>query len=119
MYKALCRSQVDNLSDGDFVSIPCSISYILTKFIDAEASTSVLLLKLLRTTTIFKKMTRSNESSFPRLPLELSGALDSFRFEESTPTIGREYFQVDIVKDILDAENGEALVRDLAITSEL
>jgi hypothetical protein len=63
-------------------------------------------------------MTRSKESSYPRLPLELSGALDSFHFEESTPTIGREYFNVDIVKDILEAENEDALVRDLAITSE-
>jgi hypothetical protein len=64
-------------------------------------------------------MAHSNEPSYHRLPLELSGALDSFQFEESTPAIGREYLNVDIVKDILDADNAKALVRDLAITSEL
>jgi hypothetical protein len=64
-------------------------------------------------------MAHSIEPSYHRLPLELSGALDPFQFEESTPTIGREYLNVDIVKDILDADNAKALVRDLAITSEL
>ena len=76
-------------------------------------------LESLPKTTIFKKMARPSDSSYLRLPLELSGALDHFRFEESTPTIGREYLDVDVVKDILDAENGDVLVRDLAITSEL
>jgi len=100
--------------------IPCYITYILTKSTNTGASITDLLLYLLQITTIVKeKMTRSKESSHPRLPLELSGALDSFHFEESTPTIGREYFDVDIVKDILEAENEEALIRDLAITSEL
>lgn len=64
------------------------------------------------------KITIAKEMAL-RLPLELSGALSSFQFEESTPTIGREYFDVDIVEDILDSENGDALVRDLAITSKL
>jgi hypothetical protein len=54
-----------------------------------------------------------------RLLLELSGALSPFHFEESTPTIGREYFDVDIVNDILDSKDRDALVRDLAITSKL
>jgi hypothetical protein len=104
--------------DGDSL-IPCYIRYILTKSINTRASTFDLLPHLLRITTIVKeRMTRSKESSYPRLPLELSGALGSFHFEESTPTIGRESFDVDIVKDILEAENEDALVRDLAITSE-
>ncbi|KAM0721794.1 hypothetical protein Q7P37_002719 [Cladosporium fusiforme] len=48
--------------------------------------------------------------------MELAGALDSFANEESTPTIGREYLKVDIVKDLLEAENSDSLIRDLAIT---
>lgn len=54
-----------------------------------------------------------------REPLQLSGAFDAFRFEETTPTIGREYLDVDVVNDILLADNADALVRDLAITSKL
>lgn len=64
-------------------------------------------------------ITQEMASSPLQLPLELSGSLDSFRFEESTPTIGREYFDVNLVKDILDTEDADALVRDLAITSKL
>lgn len=63
-------------------------------------------------------MASSPNPNHLRLPLGLSGSLGSFRFEESTPTIGREYFDVNLVKDILDAEDGDALVRDLAITSK-
>ena len=36
---------------------------------------------------------------------------------QTTPLIGREYFEVDIVKDILDSEDADARIRDLAITS--
>lgn len=52
-----------------------------------------------------------------RKPLTLFGALDTFRYEETTPLIGREYLDVDIVKDILESEDADALIRDLAITS--
>jgi hypothetical protein len=58
------------------------------------------------------------DTVYPREPLELSGALDAFQFEESTPTIGREYLGVDIVKDILESKDADALIRDLAITSK-
>jgi hypothetical protein len=54
---------------------------------------------------------------YPREPLKLSGALDQFKYEDSTPVIGREFFDVDIVNDILNAENAEERLRDLAITS--
>ena len=48
-----------------------------------------------------------------------SGLLDDrFTFEESTPAIGREYVGVDIVQQILNAEDSDDLVRDLAITSK-
>ncbi|KAL1645595.1 hypothetical protein SLS61_008278 [Didymella pomorum] len=50
-------------------------------------------------------------------PLRKSGALDSkFEFEESTPIIGREYSTINIVDDLLNAENADDLIRDLAIT---
>lgn len=52
-------------------------------------------------------------------PLQKSGALDSkFEFEESTPVIGREYPTVNIVDDLLNADNADELIRDLAITSK-
>lgn len=50
-------------------------------------------------------------------PLQSSGALDNFAFEETTPAIGREYADVNIVDDLLHAPNSDELVRDLAIAS--
>lgn len=50
-------------------------------------------------------------------PLKLSGALDQFKHEETTPVIGREFIGVNIVDDLLNAENAEERLRDLAITS--
>lgn len=52
-----------------------------------------------------------------REPLLPSGALDKFKYEESTPVIGREYVDVNLVNDIINAENADDLIRDLAITS--
>ena len=53
-------------------------------------------------------------------PLTASGVLDAtFSFEETTPSIGREYFSVNIVHDILNASNSEDLIRDLAITGKV
>lgn len=57
-----------------------------------------------------------NQQSYPE-PLELSGALDGFKFEETTPAVGREYANVNIVDDILNSENAEDRLKDLAITS--
>lgn len=50
-------------------------------------------------------------------PLKLTGALDKFSFEDSTPAIGREFHNVNIVDDLLNAENADELIRDVAITS--
>jgi hypothetical protein len=50
----------------------------------------------------------------------LSGALDKgFEFDDVTPAIGREYPTLNIVNDLLNANNSDELLRDLAITSEL
>jgi hypothetical protein len=56
-------------------------------------------------------------SRYPE-PLTLSGALDQFKYEESTPVIGREYSDVNLVDDIINAKNADELIRDLAITSK-
>lgn len=51
-------------------------------------------------------------------PLALSGALDHFNHDEITPVIGREYPNVNLVDDIINAKNADELIRDLAITSK-
>lgn len=51
-------------------------------------------------------------------PLSVSTALDSkFKFEELTPVIGREYPTLNLVDEVINAENSDELIRDLAITS--
>lgn len=59
----------------------------------------------------------NSQSSFPQ-PLEASEALDKFIYEDITPVIGREYPHLNVVDDLLDSPNADALIRDLAITSE-
>jgi len=51
-------------------------------------------------------------------PLKLSGVLGKFSYEDTTPVIGRELFNVNIVDDLMNAPNSDELLRDLAITSE-
>ncbi|KAI1371789.1 taurine catabolism dioxygenase [Hypoxylon crocopeplum] len=55
------------------------------------------------------------EASYPS-PLNLSGALEKFSYEDTTPAIGREYLDINIVDDLLHASNADELIRDLAIT---
>ena len=55
-------------------------------------------------------------NSYPRQPLELKGALDSYQSFDVTPVIGREFVDVDL-KEWLQAPNSDELLRDLAITS--
>jgi hypothetical protein len=50
-------------------------------------------------------------------PLRKTGAIDKFAFEETTPVIGREYPDLNIVDDILNSDKADELIRDLAITS--
>ena len=61
----------------------------------------------------------SHGKALAREPLKRSGALDTFAWEDTTPVIGREYPKLNIVDDILNAENAEALLTELAITSPL
>lgn len=53
-----------------------------------------------------------------RKSLELSGALDKFKYEDTTPEIGREFLNVNIVDDLLRAINADEVLRDLAVTSK-
>lgn len=56
------------------------------------------------------------ETSRPA-PLELSGALNDFTYDELTPVIGREFNDINIVDDLLNSPDADARLRDLAITS--
>lgn len=58
----------------------------------------------------------TDEKSYPE-DLKPSGSLDHFKHEETTPVIGREYPDLNLVDDILNAENSSERLRDLAITS--
>ncbi|CAO2658354.1 Nn.00g060770.m01.CDS01 [Neocucurbitaria sp. VM-36] len=61
-------------------------------------------------------MSATEPQAYPS-PQKKSGALDSkFRYEETTPVIGREYPEANIVDDILNASNADELIHDLAIT---
>lgn len=50
-------------------------------------------------------------------PLKLSGALAGYAYEDTTPVIGREFLDVNVVDDVLSAENADERLRDLAIIS--
>ncbi|KAI2616399.1 taurine catabolism dioxygenase [Hypomontagnella submonticulosa] len=56
-----------------------------------------------------------NGATYPS-PLSLTGALEKFSYEDTTPAIGREFPDVNIVGDLLEAGNADDLIRDLAIT---
>lgn len=51
-----------------------------------------------------------------RVPLQLTGALDTFDSFDVTPIIGKEFPTANL-KDWLEAPNSNELIRDLAITS--
>jgi hypothetical protein len=56
-------------------------------------------------------------SQYPK-PLVLGDSLTKFKQEDSTPVIGREFLEANLVDDFLNAENSDDLLRDLAITSK-
>lgn len=58
-----------------------------------------------------------SQTSFPK-PLQQSGALEQFAYEDNTPVIGREFPHLNVVNDLLNSPNADALIRDLAITSK-
>jgi alpha-ketoglutarate-dependent taurine dioxygenase len=48
-------------------------------------------------------------------PIPYTGSLDSYTFRDSTPVIGREFQNLQVV-EILNAPNRDQLIRDLAVT---
>lgn len=50
-------------------------------------------------------------------PLVYSGLLDSYQNSDLTPVIGREYHGLQVA-DVLAAKNGDALIRDIAVTGQ-
>ena len=58
----------------------------------------------------------TKEVQYP-VPLRSNGALEKFDSEDTTPAIGREFLNVNIVDDLLNAPNSDELIQDLAITS--
>ncbi|KAF1994040.1 alpha-ketoglutarate-dependent sulfonate dioxygenase [Amniculicola lignicola CBS 123094] len=59
---------------------------------------------------------QSKESPQHREPLKPTGVLNTFGYEDVTPVIGREFSTLNIVDDLLNAENADELLRELAIT---
>ncbi|KAJ4290384.1 hypothetical protein N0V90_010600 [Kalmusia sp. IMI 367209] len=49
-------------------------------------------------------------------PLKPTAALEKFDYEDVTPIIGREFPTLNIVDDLVNAENADELLRELAIT---
>ena len=67
------------------------------------------------------QVTDSNAEIFrqsSRKPVEVSGAIEHLRSEDLTPAIGREYYDVNIVDDLMSAENSDDRLRDLAVASK-
>lgn len=68
------------------------------------------------TTTVHVQTTTESGSSY-RKALELKGALGVYQSFDVTPTIGKEFVDVNL-KEWLRAPNSDDLIRDLAITSK-
>jgi hypothetical protein len=49
--------------------------------------------------------------------LHLTGVLENFDYEDVTPIIGREFPTLNVVDDLINAQNSDELLRELAITS--
>lgn len=50
-------------------------------------------------------------------PLKLKGVLDQYKSFDITPCLGREFHEDVQLADLIQAENSDELLRDLAITS--
>lgn len=69
------------------------------------------------TTTSIHSTGAAEQSQYPRAPLQLKGVLDQYKSFDVTPTIGREFSDVNL-KEWLQAPNSDELIRELAITSQ-
>lgn len=55
---------------------------------------------------------------YTRKPVEATGALDGFEYEDATPAIGRKFHNVNIINDLMNADNADERLRELALTSK-
>lgn len=58
------------------------------------------------------------ENGWARDPIKPSGALDAFSYDDTTPVIGREYLNMNIVDDVLNGPDRVERLRQLAYTSK-
>jgi len=58
-----------------------------------------------------------NQKKLKVQPLQLKGVLDQYKSFDITPVLGREYREDVQLADLIQAENSDELLRDLAITS--
>lgn len=56
------------------------------------------------------------ENGWARDPIKPSGALDAFSYDDTTPVIGREYLNMNIVDDVLNGPDRVERLRQLAYT---
>ena len=61
-----------------------------------------------------KNGTAPRTSGFVREPMRTSGLLDTHRFSECTPIIGREYPDVQLA-ELMKSPNAELYLREIAI----
>lgn len=61
----------------------------------------------------------SHEQAPSSEPLQPSGILERFTYDDVTPVIGREFPHLNVVDDMLNSPDADALIRDLAITSKV
>lgn len=68
-------------------------------------------------TTTTEESKQGSQPWTHRVPLRLKGVLNEFESFDTTPIIGTEFPKANL-KEWLEAENADELLRDLAITSE-
>lgn len=49
-------------------------------------------------------------------PIGLGGHLERFEYEDVTPIIGREFPKLNLVNDLINVEDSDELLRELAVT---
>jgi hypothetical protein len=59
-----------------------------------------------------------NATQHMREPVQATGVLDSLSWEDLTPAIGRAFENVNIIDDIVNAENADERLRELALMSK-
>jgi hypothetical protein len=59
-----------------------------------------------------------NATQDMRKSVQATGILDSLSYEDLTPAIGRAFEDVNIIDDIMNAENADDRLRELALISK-